>query len=94
MKAMNEDWKELHVGDRIRIVRMPYDSYTPGYTFGSETRRLYKKLIARRRSLRICQLDEYGLPWFHCRFRRKNGGWEYHSLAVNDDSWVRVKKRK
>ncbi len=30
----------------------------------------------------------------HCRFRRKNGEWDYHFLAVNDDSWVRVKPRK
>jgi hypothetical protein len=33
------------------------------------------------------------LPWIQCRFRRKNGGWEYHWLAINDDSWVRVKTR-
>ncbi len=87
-------WRRLRVGDRIRIVRMPSDADTPGNTFLPETRRLYKKLIARGRSLRIYMIDEYGLPWVRCRFRRKNGSWEHHWLAVNDDSWVRVKHHR
>jgi len=86
-------WRDLRVGDRIRIVRMPSDADTPGYSFFPETRRLYQKLIARRRSVRVFRIDEYGLPWIQCRFRRKNGSWEHHTLAVNDDSWVRVRSR-
>ena len=57
------------------------------------TRRQYKKLIARRRPVRVFEIDEYGGPWIHCQFRDKNGNWEYHVLCVDDDSWVAVKKR-
>jgi hypothetical protein len=90
---MEEAWRALRIGDRIRIVRMPSGVDAPGYTFHPDTRRLYKRLIARRRSLRICRIDAWELPWIHCRFKRKDGRWEYHSLAVNDDSWVLVKHR-
>jgi hypothetical protein len=72
---------------------MPSGADTPGYTFSHETRRLYKKLIARGRSVRVFQVDEYGLPWIQCRFRLKSGKWEHHWLTVNDDSWVQVKRR-
>lgn len=89
----NAEWKSLRVGDRIRFGRMPWDADAPSCTFLPETRRLYKKLIARGRPARVFQIDEYGLPWIRCQFRRRNGAWEYHSLAVNDDSWVRVKAR-
>jgi hypothetical protein len=91
---VDEAWRGLQVGDRIRIVRMPWDADAPGCTFLPETRRLYKKLIARGRPLRVYQVDEYGLPWVACRFCRKDGRWEYHWLAVNDDSWVRVRSRR
>jgi hypothetical protein len=90
---MAESWHDLRIGDRIRIVRMPTDADTPGYTFPEQTRRLYKMLIARGRPLRVSRIDETELPWIECRFRRKNGLWEYHSLAIIDDSWVRVKSR-
>jgi hypothetical protein len=59
-----------------------------------ETLRLYKKLIARGRASRVFQIDEYGLPWIHCRFRRKRGDWECHWLAINDDSWIAVKPKR
>jgi hypothetical protein len=91
---MGEDWRDLRVGERIRIVQMPLGAVTPGCTFFPETRRLYKRLIARGRSLRVFQIDEYGLPWIQCRIRLRNGKWEHHWLAVNDNSWVRVKHRK
>jgi hypothetical protein len=90
---MAEDWRDLRVGDRVRIVRMPSDADAPGITFHAETRRLYKRLIARRRSVRVFEIDEWGLPWIRCRFRLKDGRWEYHWLAINDDSWIRVKCR-
>jgi hypothetical protein len=90
---MVEQWRELRVGDRIRIVRMPTGVDAPGYTSHRDTRRLYQRLIARRRSSRVFEIDDWGLPWIRCRFCRKHGIWEYHSLAINDDSWVRVKPR-
>jgi hypothetical protein len=91
---MDDAWRRLRIGDRIRVVRLPWDADAPGYFFASETRRLYRKLIARGRPLRIFQIDEHGLPWVACRFRRRDGSWEHHWLAVNDDSWVPVKSRR
>ena len=91
---MDEDWRKLRVGDRIRIVRMPSVAALDGYVFPRMTRRLYRLLIARKRPLRVYKIDEpWRLPWIKCKFRTKKGRWEYHCLAVNDDSWVRVKSR-
>lgn len=89
-----EPWRDLQVGDRVRIVRLPIGVDEPGYTFHDCTRKLYRNLIARGRSVRVCRIDDWGLPWIRCRFRRKDGRWEHHSLAIADDSWVRVKPRK
>jgi hypothetical protein len=89
-----DNWRNLRVGDRIRIVRMASGVDALGYTFSKETRQLYDLLIARGRSVRVYRIDDDGLPWIRCRFRRKNGLWEHHWLAVNDDSWVRVQHRK
>ncbi|MCA9074914.1 MAG: hypothetical protein KDA93_07775 [Planctomycetaceae bacterium] len=89
----SEAWRDLKVGDRIRIVRMPSDADKSGYFFAEETRELYEKLIARGNAQRIYEIDEWGLPWIDCRFKLPDGQWEHHLLAVNDDSWVRVKSR-
>jgi hypothetical protein len=91
---VNELWRQLRVGDRIRIVRMPSEWALDGYVLPPDTRRLYRLLIARKRPLRIYDIDESGLPWVKCQFRTRNGRWEYHYLAVNDDSWLRVKSRR
>jgi hypothetical protein len=90
-RAKTEPWRDLQVGDRIRIVRIPSEFDLPGYYVHRDTRRLYQRLIARRRSVRVYQVDSWGLPWIRCQFRRTNGRWEYHWLAINDDSWVKVK---
>ena len=54
---------------------------------------LYKRLIARRRPVRVFRLDDWGLPWIRCNFRKKDGGWGYHTSAFNHDGWVRVRPR-
>jgi hypothetical protein len=90
---MRAAWRHLQENDRIRIVRMPSGSDAPGSLFSACTRRLYEKLIARRRAVRVYEIDEWGLPWIRCKFRRRNGSWEHHFLAVNDDSWVHAKRR-
>ena len=89
---MAEDWRHLRVGDRIRIVRMPSAGSLEGYVLPRDTRRLYRLLMARKRPLTVYEIDKrWRLPWIKCKFRTKNGRWEYHYLAVNDDSWVRVR---
>jgi hypothetical protein len=77
----------------VRIVQMPSGFDTPNKYFPTETRRLYKRLIERGRPVRVWFVDEWKTPWISCRFRDKKGNWEWHSLAIDDDSWVRVKHR-
>ena len=91
---IKEPWRQLRVGERIRIVHMPSDFARPGYFVHRSTRRIYRRLIDRRRSVRIHRIDEYNMPWIHCQCRRKDGRIEYHYLLINHDGWVRVKPRK
>ena len=44
--SRNEPWRELRLGDCVRIVRLPSGVDEPGYTFLPPTRRLYERLIA------------------------------------------------
>ena len=82
------------MGDRIRIIAVPGEG-VPGYYIHPDTRRAYKKLIARRRSVRIARIA-YGCPWFDFRFRMKDGRTEWHTMAISemDDNWVAVKLRR
>ena len=86
---------ELKVGDRVRITAVPGEGI-PNYRIQPETVRAYKELIARGRSVRIYDIDEYGHPWFQFQFRSRNGAWEYHSMCImqDDENWVLVKPRK
>jgi hypothetical protein len=45
--------------------------------------------------VRIARIDEYGSPWYACRFRTTSGQWEWHDLAVCDldNNWVMVESR-
>lgn len=84
--------QDLRVGDRIRI-----NSNIPKYDcLPRETRRVWNKLSSRGRSVRINRIDEYGQPWYDCRFKMKDGSWEYHSLSVRDEdeNWRVVQRRK
>ena len=86
--------RKLKVGDRIRIVSVPGEGVA-GYWMHRDTRRVFKKLIARNRTVRIFKFDEYGMPWYECRFKRRNGRFEIHWLNVSDDedNWVLVQTR-
>jgi hypothetical protein len=88
-----EPWQQLKVGDRIRFVEEPPEWRRPDYHLPPGTRRLVRGLIARRRPLRIYEVDEWGAPWIRCRFRRTNGEWEHHFLAITEGGWVRVRSR-
>lgn len=94
MAINKEPWRSLRIGDLVRIVRMPSGVDERGYVFHKDTRRLYERLIDRRRPVRVYEIDKWGGPWISCRFRDTRGRWEYHSLCINDDSWVRVKHRE
>ena len=92
MKAMKAS--ELKVGDWIKIIAIPGEGI-PNYTIFPETIRVYKKLVARKRPVRIREIDEYGSPWFRCKFRRRNGAWEIHELVVmeTDTNWKCVRRQ-
>lgn len=91
---LRELWRSLRVGDRIRIAEFPPEFLRPGYCLHRDTIAVYRKLVARRRPLRIGWIDEWKMPWVQCRFRRKDGRWQHHTLAVNHGGIVRVKFRR
>jgi hypothetical protein len=90
---MDESWRELRIGDRIRLVAMPNEFAQAGYFLHPSTRRVYERLIARNRPVRVYRIDDWGLPWIECKFRERDGRWACHSLAFNHDGWVRVLRR-
>jgi hypothetical protein len=94
MATSNQPWKDLRVGDRIRLVAMPPEWDAPGYHLPACTRNLVRRLIARRRPLRIYEVDDAGAPWVQCRFRLRSGQWDHHFLAITQGGWVRVKPRR
>ncbi len=94
MVKTRELWRTLRVGDKIRLIEIPPEFLQKGYSIDPGTMRVYKKLLARRRPLRIAEIDEYGIPWIRCRFRRKNGPWESHWLAFDHSGMVRLKPHK
>lgn len=89
---MNEPWRSLRVGDRIRLVEMPSE-FGNGEGLHRSTRLAYRRLIDRRRPLRVARIDEFGMPWVDFRLQRANGVWEYHSLLFNHGGWLRVQRR-
>jgi hypothetical protein len=86
---------KLRIGDRIRILSV-LGAGNKNYTIPPETKRAYRKLIARRRSVRICKIDEYGHPWFSFRFKGKDATWEHHWMVIFPEggNWVPVKHRQ
>ncbi len=83
-------WQELRVGDRLRPVAAPPEWQQPGYLLPAETAELWRVLVARRRPLRVYEVDACGAPRVKCRIRTDTGGWEYHFLAITHGGWVRV----
>ena len=75
------------------MVRIPA-FYHVGYNIHRQTMWLYRQILKRGRPMRICFIDEWGLPYVHCRFRRKNGGWRHDWLGLDKDGWALVELRK
>ena len=87
---MSERWRDLRLGDRVRIMRLPSGVDQLGYTFAPSTRRLYERLIASGKTFSIREIDQWGYPRIHVVARRKRGPVVHHTLALSDDSWEKV----
>lgn len=88
----SEDWRNLRIGDRIRFVAMP--SGFSRRNCHADTLKAYRTLIGRRRPVRVCELDEWDMPWVRFRVQRPNGRREHHALLINHDGWVKVRRQK
>ncbi len=86
---MTDDWRQLRVGDRVRIIRMPTDFSRPGYYVHENTVALYQHLIDEGCIVVVTEIDDQGLPRIEFEWETAEGT-EYHGLAINDDSWERV----
>jgi hypothetical protein len=86
---MDEPWRELRVGDQVRIVRRPQQGM-PWSRLDNDARRLYDRLIAEGVVLAVSEIDEWGCPWIEYHWRHEDGSLEYHQLAIDDDSWELV----
>ena len=87
--------RDLKVGDLVQITeRLPTSGQRKEFV-PRETQLVWKKLAKRRWPVRIFEIDEYGTPWYRCRFRRRGGGWEHHWLAIMDAdaNWRLVRRR-
>lgn len=93
--SSSEPWRDLRVGDRVRIVRVPSYFSTPSNYYDEETLAVYRSLVAAGAVLTIAEIDEFGHPWTEPfdiaddgRITTESG--IGHTLALNDDSWERV----
>ena len=87
---MTQPWRDLQIGDRIRITHIPDEFLQPGYTFPDDTRALYEHLIARGEILTVDEFCVQNLPWVSYEQLLDDGEIVYHSLAVDDNSWELV----
>jgi hypothetical protein len=85
---------QLRIGDWIMITGVP-GTGVPNYYIHRDTKRVFEKLVARNRPVRIREIDEFGAPWYMCRFKKPDGTYEAHFLAISDseDNWVPVNRR-
>src|SRR4051812_3277753 len=93
MARLITSFRGLKVGDRVRLIEIP-TFYRVDYNIHRDTMWVYRQLLARQRPRRICLIDERGLPYIHCRFRRSNGRWRDERLGLDNQGWALVERRK
>jgi len=85
----------LHVGDLIRILRVPNgdlkqreNEVASGAEMAGWTADTIERIIAQSPIVRISQIDEYGCVWYDTTIIGPAGTEEEHSLIIyNDDTW-------
>lgn len=80
--------KNLKIGDKIKILSIPEPH--DNYYLHRETRDIYEKIIKRNKPVKIYDIDKDGIPWFYCKFKKKDGTWHHHYLSVDCDNWKKI----
>ena len=92
--------KNLHVGDRIRILSVPdadlkqrEDEIARGAEMAGHTADTIDRIIAENPIVEIWQIDEFGYPWYEVSLISYDGEPDVHTLMVYDDgTWEMVAK--
>jgi len=85
-----EPWKQFKIGDVLRMVKVPDSVLSMKQERGPDgILRVYQRAIARKSRLVVYEFD-FGFPWVQYTFKNKRNKWEYHSMCVDDDSYVKV----
>ena len=88
---MDDLWRSLRIGDRVRIVSIPhcFAGASTTYHLDGETRELYEHLVAENAVLTVNEIDDWEVPWIDYSWVR-NGIEELHSLGLNHYELERV----
>ena len=89
------DPKTLHVGDRIRILRVPdgdmrqrQQEIATGAKMAGWTADSIERIIAQTPIVRVSRVDEDGCVWYTATIIGDDGNEEYHELILyEDDTW-------
>ena len=97
-----KDYRNLKVGDRIKIVSIPkidIDSRNDQIRRGMkidpplDTVRVLQHLKDKKKKCIINEIDDHGHPWIYIQFKNKidHGIMEHHYIAIWDnDSWEQI----
>jgi hypothetical protein len=86
--------KNIKINDKIKFISIPEEWSTKNYNIFPEDRTFMKKLIKRSLPCRISEIDKYGNPCVHVKFKNKNK-YEYHSWVITEKTgWRKVVPRK
>jgi hypothetical protein len=92
---MAERWRQLRVGDRVRLLRVPAadlrqreQELRDGAEMAGLTADTLERIIAIDPLVTISEVDKYGAPWFRYELTAADGTIEHHELAITEDeSW-------
>jgi hypothetical protein len=91
------DAKELRIGDRIRILRMPPKYFDSEYNIAPETFALYELLISTGDTLEVIDFLEGGYPITSYDDNRNPDSPHGHALLIDDiddGCWELVERAK
>ena len=86
----HEPWRDLHVGDRIRMTGIPEGWEQPHAHVPACTRKLVERLVAQRVVVQVHHLDELDMPWILYESFAEDGQEQADFLSIHDLVWERV----